>query len=264
MVLKRRHRYILLAAGIYWPLLFWLTHIPIPEIARRSGMSDKLMHFAAYLALAFLTWLACSPYEKVRWNRPLVWMVLLGLAGYAAFDEWLQGRSFIGRSADWRDFTANLLGIGVGLGILTFFSFWPALPTVSALFILLIQNHSNLLFLRPEMHLEMLFHFTAYAAFTLIWMHFLSRKRPVRILRGFLTGLAVPMMLMFGIWLEGRFVHRQPARLCVFASAFAIVSSVVVSMAVLSRQPWNDKADGGQTLTPAHTNDKDDPPDNRK
>ncbi|HOQ05546.1 MAG TPA: VanZ family protein [Anaerohalosphaeraceae bacterium] len=264
MALKRRHQYILLAAGIYWPLLFWLTHIPIPEIARRSGMSDKLMHFAAYLALAFLTWLAFSPYEKVRWNRPLVWMVLLGLAGYAAFDEWLQGRPFIGRSADWRDFAANLAGIGAGLGILTFFSFWPALPAVSALFILFIQNHSNLLFLQPEMHLEMFFHFTAYSAFTLIWMHFLSRKRPVRTLRGFLKGLAVPMLLVFGIWLEGRFVHREPDRMCLFAAFFAIVSSLVISTAVLSRRPWDDKSEGRQVFTPGRKNDTDAPAGNRE
>jgi len=47
---------------IYWPGLFVLTHIPIPQLARQSGMSDKMMHALAYLALVFLWWFSISPY----------------------------------------------------------------------------------------------------------------------------------------------------------------------------------------------------------
>jgi hypothetical protein len=44
MKLLRRHKAVLLVLGIYWPVIFWLTHIPVPDVARQSGMSDKTMH----------------------------------------------------------------------------------------------------------------------------------------------------------------------------------------------------------------------------
>ena len=68
MQLLRRHKSVLIALGIYWPVIFWLTHIPVPDIARQSGMSDKTMHVLAYFVLTFLIWFTISPYEKVQWR----------------------------------------------------------------------------------------------------------------------------------------------------------------------------------------------------
>lgn len=257
MAFQRRHRYILLAAGIYWPLIFWLTHIPIPEIARRSGMSDKTMHWMAYLVLSFLTWLSCRPYEKVRWNRPLAWLIVLALAGYGAFDEWLQGRPFIGRSADWEDFVANLAGITIGLGILTFLSFWPALLTVSALFIFVIQNRSHLLILWPQYHLDIVFHFTAYAAFTLIWIHFLGLQESLRILQKIGLGLLLPAGLLIMVWTAAHWQSEPLDWMAILTALTAIVSSTAISFLVLGRKP------GKRSVIRAHKDDTACPPDNR-
>lgn len=263
MALKRRHRIILLAVGIYWPLIFWLTHIPIPDIARQSGMSDKTMHWTAYLVLSFLTWLAWEPYEKVRWNRAAVWVILGVLAGYGALDEWLQGRPFIGRSADWMDWAANLAGIGLGLGILTFLSFWPALLAVSAVFLYVIQNHSHLLTLWPPYHLDIVFHFTAYAAFTLIWLHFLTQRRSIRNVQEIFGGMLVPFLLLGTVETAAWFQSRPSDRFAILTAAFAIVCSLILSLAVLSGRSAADGPESSSSFTPVRRDDRADQPDNR-
>jgi len=199
MKLLRRHKTVLLVLGIYWPLIFWLTHIPVPDVARQSGMSDKTMHVLAYFVLTFLVWFAVSPYHKVRWSKPKVWFVLLGVLCYGAIDEYLQGR--VGRSMDGMDFVANLFGVVLGLGLLSILGFWSALLAVSAIFIFVISNMSNLLVLYPQYHLNMVFHFTAYTAFTYIWMQYLDRRdnspsgRVVRLTASWI----VPILLLFFI-----------------------------------------------------------------
>ena len=67
--------------------------------------------------------------------------IAIRLAGYGAIDEYLQGQ--LGRSADVMDFLSDLLGIGLGLGILTVFSFWSGALAVCAIFIFAMTNLSN-------------------------------------------------------------------------------------------------------------------------
>jgi VanZ family protein len=173
MKLLRRHKSVLIALGIYWPFIFWLTHIPVPSIARQSGMSDKTMHVIAYSILTFLVWFAISPYHKVRWDQRKVWIALITITCYGVIDEYLQAR--VGRSGDVMDLQADMFGVIIGLGLLSIFNFWPALLTVSASFIFIISNQSNLLML-PQYHSwTTIFHFTAYASMTLIWIQFLDR-----------------------------------------------------------------------------------------
>lgn len=231
MPLRRRHKYILLAVGIYWPLIFWLTHIPVPMLARRSGMSDKTMHALAYMVLTFLLWLAVNPYEKVSWKRRSFWVIAAAVMIYAALDELLQGR--MGRGADFLDFLADTLGGLLALGIMTFLSFWPALLALSAIFIFVIQNLSNLTSLWPQYHLNTVFHFTAYAAFTLIWIHFLIRKgsdRPAA--KWLLEGLAVPLLLLAvvcgGSPIRGKEIYLVDVCTAVFAIAVSVLSSYII------------------------------------
>jgi len=234
MPIHRRHRYILPAVGIYWPLIFWLTHIPVPDLARRSGMSDKTMHVLAYLALTFLVWLAVSPYQKVRWNRPAVWVVLVIIAGYGALDEWMQGLPSINRGADFVDFLANLLGILLALGILSFLRFWPALLTVSAIFIFAVNNLSGILLLLGQYHLNTIFHFTAYAALTLIWIQYDSRRphSPGGLLSRLRRWIALPAGFLIFIKITGLLFGKRfwwiDAAVGVFAVCAAALSSALV------------------------------------
>jgi len=173
MKLLRRHKSVLLALGIYWPFIFWLTHIPVPALARQSGMSDKAMHVMAYFVLTFLVWFAVSPYEKVRWDRIKHWFVVLAVIVYGALDEILQGR--VGRSADIHDFIADCLGVLLALGVLSVFEFWLSLLTVSAVFIFVLSDVSRLMTLPQYAAYATAFHFTAYTTFTLIWIQWLER-----------------------------------------------------------------------------------------
>jgi len=234
MKLLRRHKAVLLVLGIYWPVIFWLTHIPVPDVARQSGMSDKTMHILAYLALTFLVWFAVSPYHKVRLNKPKAWLVLIGVLCYGALDELLQGR--VGRSVDAMDFAANLFGVVLGLGLLSILGFWSALLAVSAVFIFVISNMSNLLHLSQfaHYHLNALFHFTAYTAFTLIWIQYLDRRG--NLLTGWALWLTVslvmPVLLLFAIKVTAPFFGRPFDWIDVATGLFGISSAILISRAI--------------------------------
>jgi hypothetical protein len=236
MQLKRRHRYVLLALGIYWPFLFTLTHIRVPEIAARSGMSDKIMHMLAYLVLVFFAWLALRPYEKVKWNKPAVWLVLAAVMLYGAADEWIQ--VCVGRSAELEDFLSNLAGALLGLTILSILSFWPALLSLSAIFIFVISNMSRLAALYPRCYSETIFHFTAYTALTLIWMRHLYRERPSRPAGRLPASFAFPLGLLLAVKASGQWFFDRPIGwVDLLTAVFGIAAAVLVSRLMFSTRP---------------------------
>ncbi|MCI0499271.1 MAG: VanZ family protein [Planctomycetales bacterium] len=230
MQLLRRHKSVLLALGIYWPAIFWLTHIPVPDIARQSGMSDKTMHVLAYFALTFLTWFAVSPYEKIRWNKPKVWIVWVVIVLYAAADEYLQGR--VGRSADVVDFASDLFGLAMGLGVLSIFSFWPALLAAAVVFIFAISTLSNVLELYQHYHVSAVFHFTAYAAFALIWIQHQQRARSFIAVQR-LFPLIIPVSLLLVIKTAAVFFDRTIG----WADAAAALAGICLTVLFFSRRP---------------------------
>ena len=121
-----RRKLTLLSLALYWPTLFVLSHIPIPQVVLDAQVSDKTLHFIAYFVLVFLFWGTIKPYDKVRWRQATVWWVLLVVVWYGVVDEWLQG--FVkGRTVDRSDFFVDLIGAVVSLLLLTVFTFWPAL-----------------------------------------------------------------------------------------------------------------------------------------
>jgi len=169
MPLMKRHKFMLVAIGFYWPVIFILTHIPLPgKLISSAGMSDKVMHFLAYLGLVSIAWFAVSPFEKVNWKKAKVWIILAAVIWYGAFDEWLQ--SFVGRSMDIYDFAADITAALTALLIMTFLTFWPAVLTFSTIFIFAITCLT-----RPNITLQnelinSAFYFLAYAFFTLVWI----------------------------------------------------------------------------------------------
>jgi hypothetical protein len=233
MQLLRRHKYILMSLGIYWPALFVLTHIPVPEIAGQSGMSDKTMHVLAYLTLVFFVWLAISPYEKVKWNRAKVWIVLAVIVWYGAFDEWLQGR--VGRQMEFMDFIGDIKGTLLALGILTFLSFWPAVIVISSIFIFSISNQSHLLSLYSQYYLDTAFHLTAYTTLTLLWIQHLDRRPQWRRSHPLwpLAALVLPLGLLAIVKLTGMYYYRKSFWWVDVATAvFGIAAAVLVSWLV--------------------------------
>jgi hypothetical protein len=236
MALWKRHKYILTCLLIYWPGLFILTHIPIPQIARQSGMSDKIMHVLAYLVLVFFFWHTISPYARVNWKKAKVWLILVLLVVYGAIDEYLQGQ--IGRSADVIDFLSDLVGIALGLAILTVFAFWPGSLAICAIFIYAVTNLSKIAVLYPQMHINITFHFLAYAVFTLLWiqnMHVYFRLNR-RSLKWFAIALAVPVGLLLAVKLSSPLFDKQIWSADYLTAATATATAVLISWAITLRR----------------------------
>lgn len=233
MQLLRRHKYIVLSLGIYWPALFVLTHIPVPKIAGESGMSDKTMHVLAYLALVFFIWLAISPYEKVNWRRLKPWLILVAVMAYGLFDEWLQSK--VGRQMELGDLVGDAKGALLAMVILTVLSFWPAIIVVSSIFIFSISNLSHLLSLYSEYYLDTAFHLTAYTTLTLLWIQHLDRWLQYRRNHPVwpLVALILPLGLLTVVKTTGWYYYHKSIWWVDIATAiFGIAAAVLVSWLV--------------------------------
>jgi VanZ family protein len=155
---------------LYWPALFMLAHVPIPQVVQEANVSDKGLHFLAYLVLTFLIWFAVSGDRKVKWRRAAPWLVLFIIVMYGILDERLQ--SYVaGRSCDVRDFITDLAGALAGLILSSFLTFWPAGLLVAAALIFCVTNITrvNLADLLPVTNA--VFHLVAYAILTVLWIN---------------------------------------------------------------------------------------------
>ncbi len=199
MALSWRQKVTIISLVFYWPAFFILAHIPEPGFVSKAGVSDKGLHFLAYLILVFLLWFAISPDQKVVWRKAVVWWVFIVLTGYGAVDELLQG--FTGRNCDVMDIVANIAGTFTGLILLSVFTFWPAALLVAGTVIFGVTNiaRENLAELIPVTFA--MFHLFAYAIFSMLWicyMHlFLSIKPPT--LKWLIAALAGPTMLLLTV-----------------------------------------------------------------
>ncbi len=114
----------------------------------------------------------------MNWRKATVWWLLAVIVWYGVLDEWLQG--YVGRNADIMDFFADISGALTGLILLTIFPFWPAslAVTASVIFILTNISQANLADLLPITNA--VFHFCAYAFFSLLWLRYIHHSLPVR------------------------------------------------------------------------------------
>lgn len=171
MALSRRQKVIIISLAFYWPILFVLGHIPIPQLVREAGVSDKSLHFLAYLILVFFLWFAINSDKKVNWRKAGAWWILLVVVLYGIVDEVSQ--NYVGRSCDIIDFVANLTGALTGLILFSVFTFWPAAVLVTGTVIFGITNiaRANLADLLPITNA--MFHLFAYIVFTVLWIQYL-------------------------------------------------------------------------------------------
>ncbi len=239
MALLRRHKYILLSLGLYWPVLFIATHIPLPNLTEKTGMSDKTMHVLAYGILVFLAYLAISPYRRVNWKKMFPWLLVAAVVGYGAFDEWLQGK--VGRTPDLMDLLADIGGTISALLILTALEFWPALMAICGIAVFSLANLS-LIDEKPALAwLNIANTFCGYAVFTLIWIQYAQRVQPSRksgtiswAIRMMGPGLLLLILVRaYGVFDEGKSLQAIEN----YAALLSIVAAVVVSGAVLRWGP---------------------------
>lgn len=245
MALSRRQKLTIISLLLYWPIIFILAHIPVPQLVREAHVSDKSLHFLAYLVLVFLLWFAIRPDRTVNWRKAAIWWVLLVIAGYGVVDELLQ--SFVvGRSCDVMDFFANLIGVLTGLILFTFLTFWPALLVVTGIVIFVSANltQANLADLLPVANVMLMFHLFAYGFFTMLWIqhihHFLSLKAPKP--QWLMVALALPTGFLLAVKLFSVISGKNFAAPDVIISAVGIATVVGITyLAALFRRRTTGK-----------------------
>jgi VanZ family protein len=99
---------------VYWLAMFVGTHVPLaPQAIFPKNVSDKLLHLTAYGGLAFLICLNWSLRRPLGWRQAAI--VLALVAGFGALDEVTQIP--VGRDCDLVDWTADVTGATVGVGL---------------------------------------------------------------------------------------------------------------------------------------------------
>ncbi len=208
---------------IYWIALVVFAHIPIPQLVYQARVSDKWLHFLAYLNLVFLTWFSIRPDEKVRWHNQAAWLVLMAVVVYGGIDELTQ--PYFGRNRDLMDFIANAGGVVTGLAFFTFMAFWPSLQAVSAISIFGIATliHADLSKVAPI--LNIVYHVFAYGGFTLIWTQLTNLYlSPRTIISRSLLTISVPAGLMLFVKMSSMLMGRYFTTMEMLCSAGAILT----------------------------------------
>jgi VanZ family protein len=233
MAISRRRKLIIISLLFYWPALFVLAHIPIPPLVRKAEVSDKSLHFIAYLLLVFLLWFAISPDRKVNWRRAAAWWVLLVMVSYGIIDELLQS-VVVGRSCDAMDFFADLAGVFAGLIIFAFFTFWPAFLIVTGITIFALTNLTrvNLTDLLPVTY--GVFHLFAYGFFAVLWIQNMHLFPPIKTskLKWLIVASALPIGFLVAVKLFS-IISGRDFRLRNFIIAAVGIAAVVVTIYLL-------------------------------
>jgi VanZ family protein len=227
-----RQKITLILLALYWPALFFLAHVPIPQLVRKAGVSDKCLHFLAYLILTFLLWFSIKSDEKVKWRRPAVWCIIVLTAGYGAVDEVIQ--STVGRTCDVLDIAANLAGILTGLFIFSFFTFWPSSLFVTGLTVFGITNiaKANLAEMFPVTY--MLFHLFAFGIFTALWIQNMHLSIDIKEseTKWLICAFSVPVGFLLTVKVFTAILGRDFAVTDIIASLGAII---IVTVAIYIR-----------------------------
>jgi hypothetical protein len=210
--------------------------MPIPELVYKARVSDKSLHFLAYLVLVFLLWFAVCPDRTVNWRKAGVWWILFVVVWYGVIDELLQG--YVGRTCDVVDFLVDLAGTVAALILLTFVTFWPACLVVTSIVIFLLTNlaRANLADLLPVT--SAIFYLLAYGLLTAVWiqcMHlFLSLK--VRQPKWLIGALGPPTAFLFTVKFFSAILERNFTLRSVILSAVGIAAVIAAAfLAVLLR-----------------------------
>lgn len=106
--------------GAFMGLLFLLSSRT--DLGGIPGEWDKVAHTAAYTVLGLLALRACHGGIRAVALRPTL-LALLLTSGYAALDEWHQGR-VAGRHASVLDWVADVVGAIVAVTIFSLWAIW--------------------------------------------------------------------------------------------------------------------------------------------
>ncbi len=235
MPVSRRQKLIIILLLIYWPFIFALAHIPIPQLVRKASVSDKSLHFIAYLALVFLLWFAVSPDRKVTCRRAAAWWVFLVTVCYGVIDELLQS-VIVGRSCDAMDFLADLAGVLMGLFLFAFFTFWPAFLVVTGITIFALTNLTRVSLAELLPVTYRLFLLFSHGFLTILWIQnirlFLPFEPPK--LNWLMAASVLPVGLLIAIKIfsivAGRDFRLQDVIVAAVGIAAVVITTYLVSL----------------------------------
>jgi hypothetical protein len=228
VVLTRRQKITIAFLVIYWIVLVILARIPIPELVYQARVSDKWLHFLAYINLVFLVWYSIRPGDKVRWRSRAAWLIFLAVVAYGGLDELTQ--PYFGRTKDLMDFLANAGGVAAGLAIFTFLTFWPSLLAVWAISIFGVATLIKADLSKIAPILNIVYHVLAYAGFTLIWGQLIKLYlSPKTIISRLLLMISVPLGLMFFVKVSSILLGRYFTTAEMLLSGGAIIVAAIAT-----------------------------------
>lgn len=212
---------------LYWPILFTLMHIPIPNSGKWQvtiSISDKILHCMAYLILVFVVWFALKQDAKVNWRKSLPWLIILGVAIYGIFDEWLQG--YVGRSSDITDFAADVIAAILGLAVLTYISFWTASLIITAIAIFILSQFLKINFSAQLPILVTGCYILFFSFFTLLWIKCVENIKNPAVWKTAL--FAGPLIFLLIVELCFKFANYEFSKLntCLAAVAISTINLV--------------------------------------
>ena len=227
--MKNRKLIMIILLVTYWISIFILTHIPMPKIVYKAEVSDKTLHFVAYLILTFLFWAAYSPDKKIDWRKKTIWLVIPVLMAYGAIDEWLQ--QYVGRSTDLTDWFANIKGVAAGLILLSFLEFKSCFIVVTGTSIFAISTlaKANLGELMPKIY--SIFHLLSYSLFAQLWIWKLRQYRDkinLTELKWMIFAYAFPLFFLAVVVLTAKLMGRY-FELINMIIAFAAISAIMAA-----------------------------------
>ncbi len=188
---------VLLVFGVYWPALFYVSHRPIPRVVYEARVSDKNLHFVAYLIFAYLVWFGLFGGGRIRWSEKRVWQAVFFSVSYGFIDEFLQFFAS-GRNCHVLDFLANLIGLGIGFLFFSFLSFVSSTLFVLGTAVFVLENVSRVGFSNLPAFWLVVAHFASYGFFTFIWLCYLClvKNFEFRGIGGIGASFSVPLCLL--------------------------------------------------------------------
>lgn len=170
-----------------------------------------------------------SPFEKVKWGKAKVWIILVAIVWYGAFDEWLQG--FVGRSPDIYDFYADIAAAFTALIIMTFFHFWPAVLILASFLIFSITclTRPNIAFMNEFANSA--FYFLSYSFFTLVWIQCSERFWDIKksMFKWILNSIGVPTLAMGAMTLVSLVFGKEIWYMDIITAFAAITASTAIT-----------------------------------
>jgi hypothetical protein len=210
-----------------------------------AQVSDKSLHFAAYLVLAFLLWFSISPNQRVDWRKASVCWAALVAVVYGLVDEVSQ--AVVGRNCDVLDFTADLAGALAGFILFAFLAFWPSLLAVTGITVFLLTNLARANVAEQLPIASATYYSVAYGFFTLLWIQYmrlyLSPRAPR--LRWIAWALVVPGCFLLFVKLGSIVLGKKFALAGIAFSAGGIAAVVLIFLVAAFCQRRTQKPSGG-------------------